>query len=131
MLGVPYSLARAGRWFLHSGIQEPGGGVARYYRADTRKNKPVSTEITGYFASTMVLLYARTGSEEYLDAARRAAGFLCDTAWDPALRTFPFEFPAARAYFFDCGIIVRGLLAVWRITKEQRLLDLAVRRVMA
>jgi hypothetical protein len=29
------------------------------------------------------------------------------------------------AYFFDCGIIIRGLLSVWRVTKEDRLLELA------
>jgi hypothetical protein len=29
-------------------------------------------------------------------------------------------------YFFDCGIIARGLLAVWRETREQFLLDRAV-----
>jgi uncharacterized protein YyaL (SSP411 family) len=39
----------------------------------------------------------------------------------------PFEIaPAAFTYFFDCGIIVRGLLAVWRATGEQEFLDAAV-----
>ena len=121
------SLTRAGHWFLHSGIQEPSGGVARFYLADLEKNKPVSTEITGYAASAFVFLHNVTGREEYLDGARRAADFLCTHAWDEALRTFPFEHPAStETYFFDCGIIVRGLLAVWRVTKEDRLLDTAV-----
>ena len=34
--------------------------------------------------------------------------------------------PAEFSYFFDCGIIVRGLLAVWRATGEQEFLDVAV-----
>src|ERR1039458_3943714 len=39
----------------------------------------------------------------------------------------PFELaPAAFTYFFDCGIVVRGLLAVWRATGEQELRDAAV-----
>jgi hypothetical protein len=126
------SLERAGRWFLDSGIQEPSGGVARFYLADSKKNKPVSTEITGYAASALMFFYAATGQEEYLDRARLTARFLCEHAWDPALRIFPYEHPSPSGesdhlgYFFDSGIIVRGLLSVWRVTKEDRLLETAV-----
>ena len=131
MSGV-FSLTRAGHWFLHSGIQSANGGVARFYRADLKKNKPVSTEITGYTASALVFLYEVTGEERYLDRARLTAKFLCEHAWDGGLGTFPFEHPspseesAHRSYFFDCGIIIRGLLAVWRVTREQQLLDLSM-----
>ena len=120
-----YSLARAGHWFLHSGIQNPDGGVARYYRADLHENKPVSTEITGYTASALMFLYATTGDAVYLERARLTAAFLCDHAWDAALRTFPFESGSRHAYFFDCGIIVRGLVAVWKVTREDRLIEIA------
>jgi hypothetical protein len=120
------SLARAGRWFLHSGIQEASGGVARFYFAEFHKNRPVSTEITGYSASALVFLYSTTGEERYLEGARRMVNFLCEQAWDPGARTFPFEFPySSTAYFFDCGIIVRALLAVWKLTREYRLMDTA------
>jgi len=125
-LSEVYSPERAGRWFLDSGIQEPSGGVARFYLADSKKNKPVSTEITGYAASALALLYCATKDEAYLGAARRAAHFLTDRAWDSAQGIFPFELGSNLAYFFDSGIIVRGLLAVWRITKEQELLEIAV-----
>ena len=56
-----------------------------------------------------------------------------DHAWDGQLKLFPFEHsfngakPEPLAYFFDSGIIVRGLLAVWRVTQERRFLDTAVR----
>ncbi len=49
----------------------------------------------------------------------RAARYLTQQAWDPAASTFPFEPGSDRAYFFDIGIIVRGLLAVWRATGEE------------
>jgi len=126
------SLERAGRWFLDSGIQEPSGGVARFYLADSKKNKTVSTEITGYAASAFVFFYASTGRDEYLDRARLTARFLCEHAWDPALRIFPYEHPSPSGesdhlgYFFDSGIIVRGLISVWRVTKEDRLLETAI-----
>jgi hypothetical protein len=122
----------AGRWFLHSGIQEASGGVARYYRSDLGQNARVSTEITGYAVSTFLFLHERTGDAAYLDAALRAARFLTRVAWDPKLGTFPFELPAntaqgsGLAYFFDCGIIVRGLLCAWRVTGETEFRDTAV-----
>jgi hypothetical protein len=128
-----FSLARAGHWFLHSGIQEPSGGFARFYRSEIQKNMPVSTEISGYAASALVFLYRTTHEEKYLDAARGTAGFLVEQAWDEALQIFPYEHPSPTsdsrhlAYFFDCGIIVRGLLAVWREAHDERLLDVAVR----
>ena len=38
----------------------------------------------------------------------------------------PFELePAEHSYFFDCGIIARGLVAAWRATGEQDFLDIA------
>jgi len=110
----------------HSGIQLPDGGVARYYRADMQRNAGVSTEITGYALSAFVFLHSAAGGEEYLNHARAAARFLTSVAWDSRNGVMPFELePAAFTYFFDCGIIVRGLLALWRVTREQELLDVA------
>lgn len=100
-----------------SGIQSPNGGVARYYMSDLGQNLPVSTEITGYFVSTMVYLHSLTGDSRYLDRARSAAHFLTG-AWHES-QAMPFEVaPAEFTYFFDCGIIARGLLSVWRATNE-------------
>jgi hypothetical protein len=104
---------------LYSGIQERDGGVARFYRSDATTNAAVSTEITGYSASALTYLHSRTGKQEYLDAAVRAARYLSREVWDSAASTFPFEPGSDRAYFFDIGIIVRGLLAVWRATGEE------------
>ena len=124
------SLTAAGRWLLHSGIQEPSGGFARFYDAEKRKNRPVSTEISGYVTSALAWLFRVTGDEAYLDAAKKTAAFLINT-WDADLRVFPFEWPSPsaqsehRAYFFDTGIIIRGLLAVWRVNADERLLDIA------
>jgi hypothetical protein len=122
-------LDRAGRWFLESGIQESTGGVARYYLSDSRRNARVSTEITGYAASVLAWLHGQTGEPAYLDAALCAGRYLVHHAWDESSATFPFE-PVlngepAFSYFFDCGIIVRGLLALWRATGEGEFLERA------
>ena len=120
----------AGRWFLQSGIQDASGGVARYYRSDLGQNAPVSTEITGYAVSTLLFLHQRTAEPAYLEAGLRAARFLTRTAWDARLGTFPFELVGesgpAFAYFFDCGIIVRGLLDAWRATGDLEFRDAAI-----
>ena len=108
----------AGRWFLRSGIQDARGGVARYYRSDTGQNVPVSNEITGYAVSALLYLHQLTEVQEYLDAALRAARFLARNAWSGESGTFPFEPASPYAYFFDIGIIVRGLLAAWRATGD-------------
>jgi len=101
--------------------------VARYYRADLRRNHAVSTEITGYAASAFVYLHSVTQDERYLQRAVAAARFLTRTAWDRASRTMPFEIaPSQFTYFFDCGIVVRGLLSAWRATGELEFLDVAV-----
>src|SRR4029450_11586586 len=119
-------LDRAGAWVLNSRIQEASGGVARYYLADAQQSLAISTEITGYAISALTYLHSQTGNEQYLDAARRAASFLMHSAWDDQLCLFPFEYPEKTlAYFFDSGIIVRGLLSLWRVTGERELLDIA------
>jgi hypothetical protein len=124
-------LRRAGQWFLHSGIQEECGGVARYYLIEQGRNARLSTEITGYSVSALCYLYRETHEDAYLDAARKAGAFLTRLAWDPRLPVFPFEYPPTtapdenRAFFFDCGIIVRGLITLWRTTGEPEYLEAA------
>ncbi len=102
--------------------------MTRYYLNAESRPMAVSTEITGYAASTLAYLYKRTGEPIYLERAALTAHFLTNApAWNAELETHPFELAAGSpGYFFDCGIIVRGLLAVWRITGEQRLLDVAL-----
>jgi hypothetical protein len=53
-------LSRAAWWYVRSGIQEPSGGVARYYRTDLERNHPISTEITGYTLSALLDLEQQT-----------------------------------------------------------------------
>jgi len=130
-LTTPTSLTRAGRWFLDSGIQEADGGVARYYRIDAGRNARISTEITGYSISALCYLHSKTRDSAYLDAARRAGAFLIDKAWSSAIGLPPFEWPPTekpeenRAYFFDAGIIIRGLIHLYHASGENRFLKAA------
>lgn len=117
----------AGEWFLNSGIQESTGGVARYYLSDKKRNAPLSTEITGYAVSALVNLYKQTADVTYLDAAIKAASYLVG-AWNAKCSAMPFETEGdgqKYSYFFDNGIIIRGLLSVWREFKKDEFLDTA------
>jgi hypothetical protein len=124
---LPNQFERAGQWFLASGIQLPSGGVARYYRADVGQNRAVSTEITAYSIGALLYLEALTGDDRYRDRALVAAHFLLRDGWRTDLDAMPFEIDqAAPSYFFDCGIIVRGLLAAWRAVRSEEFLAGAV-----
>ncbi len=119
----------AGEWFLRSGIQEPNGGVARYYFSDRERNAPPTTEITAYSASTLVRLSKQDSEARYLDAAIEAATYLVN-AWEAESSAMPFECETNSrrySYFFDNGIIVRGLLAVWRECANEKFLATAVK----
>ena len=118
--------AQAGNWWIRSGIQEPRGGVARYYRTDLEQNAAVSTEITGYTVGTLLYLSGLTRQEELAARALRAARFLTRHAWNG--QAMPFETAGEQerfTYFFDSGIILSNLLAAWRASREQEFLDVA------
>jgi len=119
----------AGEWFLRAGIQEANGGVARYYFSDRKRNAPLTTEITAYSASALVRLAKQESDARYLDAAIKAATYLVN-GWDAKSSAMPFECEpegSRYSYFFDNGIIVRGLLAVWRESENDEFLATAVK----
>jgi hypothetical protein len=119
----------AGEWFLRSGIQEANGGAARYYFGGRKRNAPLTTEITAYTAGALVRLAKQESDSRYLDAAIKAANYLVK-AWDAKSSAMPFECDAEGSrysYFFDNGIIVRGLLAVWRERETEEFLATAVK----
>ncbi len=124
---------RAGlQWLAHSGIQAASGGLSRYYRGDTEEYKNISTEITAYGVQGYLQL-PMPGEPGLLSHALRAGQFLCYDAGDPEAGVFPFEVPRTGfppshlVYFFDCGIIIRGLIALWNATTDPMYLERAER----
>jgi len=119
----------AGEWFLESGIQEPSGGVARYYYSDRRQNAALTTEITAYCVSALASLHKISDEPRYLDAAMKGAQYLV-RAWDEKCSAMPFECDSQgtkHSYFFDDGIIVRALLTMWRERGGGEFLSTAVK----
>jgi uncharacterized protein YyaL (SSP411 family) len=119
----------AGEWFLESGIQEPSGGVARYYHSDRRQNAALTTEITAYCVSALASLHKISDEPRYLDAAMKGAQYLV-RAWDEKCSAMPFECDSQgtrHSYFFDDGIIVRALLTMWRECGRDEFLSTAMK----
>ena len=122
----------AWQWLSRSGIQNESGGVARFYRADIQEYRDVSTQSTAFFISTFLRLgdYPQ-GSAPY--EALRAGGFLLDRAFHRSKELFAHEVhgrdnnPSAFAYFFDCSIIIRSLVDLWKATKEPAYVECAER----
>ena len=108
---------------MQSGIRDSRGGFARYYRSDSQQNLPVSNEITGYAVSALLYLHRSLPPgelrESCLHAALETARYLTREAWDAGSATFPFEPSSPKVYFFDTGIIARGLLAAWKQTGDR------------
>jgi len=73
-----------------------------------------------------VYLHSLDPQPPYMEAALKAARFLTRKAWNPAAKCLPFELDPPRfAYFFDCGIVIRGLLAAGRATGEGEFFETA------
>lgn len=122
---------RAGlAWLAHSGIQAESGGLSRYYRADLQQYKNISTEITGYGIQAYLQL-PLPGQTGFLSNALRAGQFLCYDAGDAHAGLFVFEAgpqgtqPSRLVYFFDCGIVIRGLISLWHTTADPMYLERA------
>ena len=95
----------------------------------------VFSEITGYLTTLMCAHYARTEDARVLESARGAAEWLLRTAhpetggfrclWPLAPSRFDYKF--GQIYAFDTGVIVSGLVDVYRATGDDRYLAAAVR----
>jgi hypothetical protein len=78
----------------------------------------------------LLCLHTLTDDARYLSAASRAGNFL-RYIWDKRLGVFPFEHSEGEperegfAYFFDSGIIVRGLLRLYWTTGGSEWLEAA------
>jgi hypothetical protein len=115
-------------WLRCSGIQaRPDqampGAVAAWYDPDAANYPYYYPEITGYAATTHIWLARRAGAgAETIPCARAAADWLVGTVFQPESDLYPYKYDCATgafaplAYTFDLGMILNGLVNVYRET---------------
>jgi hypothetical protein len=143
----PVVLATAARrgaeWLVASGIQmsdtvaQHAGGFPAWIDADTGEIPYVYAEISGYLVTYMCWQYARTGDQRFLTSARRAADWLIDSpvyhaptgAFRCLLPVTPsrFDYKREQLYAFDCGVILNGLVDLYRADGSAKYLDASMR----
>ncbi len=131
---------QAAEWLLNSGVQvvsdnpQHSQGFACWYEQDTQTMPYVYSEITGYLTTLMCYLYQETGDSRFLDSATGAGDWLVRTAYQPdgGFRClFPlvpsrYEFKHSQLYTFDTGVILSGLVNLYRATQRPLILAAAV-----
>jgi hypothetical protein len=131
------------RWLLYSGITIKNGpkrGAVYGWKNLTSQSYPfLYNEISGYAITSYVYIYSESSEAEPLNAAKDSANWLLQN-----LRELPssssFLLPAGsrevdnfdqkgdlskQVYAFDNGMVIIGLLNLYKITKDQNLLTSA------
>ena len=128
-------------WLESSGIQNSqnnknflSGSVNAWYDSVKKKYSFVYSEINGYFMTMMVFLYKRTGKKKYLEKGLKAAKWLISRAQEKngGFRClFLIDKNSSHAhkknqiYSFDNGIIINGLVSLYKETKKPFLIKSA------
>ena len=137
---VNSSLNSAIRWVEKSGIQnfsgKNNGSVNAWYDPKRKKYSFIYSEINGYFLTTCVYLFRKTKRKEFIELALKSAkwlikkaqhkngGFRCLFILD---QQSPHSFKQDQIYAFDNGVILNGLVSLYKITKKKYILRSAIK----
>jgi len=134
-------VTKAADWLAGSGVQiitdNPlhKQGFVSWYEADTQSMPYVYSEITGYLVTMMCDLYDQTHDQRFLDSAVGAADWLLHTAHPTTggfrclfpLKPSRFDYKHHQIYVFDTGVIISGLVNVYRISGQAQYLEAAIK----
>jgi len=139
------AIEAAANWILHSGIQnisadkKINGGFNCWFNLD-KKNYPFTySEITGYGITTLLYLYKRTKNKKFLDRAAIAAEWITTAAMESsgAVKTRyyydktdanpTYSFDNKIIYAFDTGMVLNGMINLFKTTKSEKFLDAAIK----
>lgn len=142
------SLGMAVDWLMNSGVQNMTdderyrGGVNGWYDMVTHDYGFLYSEISGYAITTLYHLYVKTGDREYLERAQLIGEWMLKVAMHRCggvktrLYYRPYEalsegeqFYAFRnevIFTFDTGIVLEGLINLYKATRERKYLEAAL-----
>jgi hypothetical protein len=110
------------------------GGFISWYDAETKSAAYVYSEISGYMLSLLSSLWERTGDEQLKASAVACGEWFLRTVHEPTggyrclfpLSPTRFAFKQDLIYTFDCGVILSGLVNLYRITERPAFLAASV-----
>lgn len=126
-------------WILSSGIQSPAGGFFSWYDLDKRAHSYLYSEITGYGITTLLFLYSISGDKVYIKRAEKAADWIIKAAMhqcggvrtrlykDDKKADREYSFSGARIFSFDTGMVLYGMVNIYKVTGKKKYLDASVR----
>jgi hypothetical protein len=133
----------ANKWLLNSGIQNDDGpsrgGFNSWFDLERQDYSYVYSEITGYGITSLLYLSRYFGKEFYMEKALSAYKWLSETAMDKSggVRTRDYlidmddsehySFNSGNIYTFDNGMVLYGLVNLYRKTAIESILRSAVR----
>lgn len=128
------------KWLLHSGIRIRNGpkrGAVYGWKTLNPPSYPfIYSEITGYAITSFLYIYSELGEPEALQAAKDSANWIVDNVHNSpsyllsagSIETENFNQKgdlSNQVYAFDNGMIMIGLLNLYKVTKEPDLLTYA------
>ena len=133
------SFEKASHWLLDSGIQRENGAFSAWLDLDKGKNSFEYSEITGYGITSLVFLNSIKENGRLIERAKRASQWLGSHAissegavlarnymrWEQPNAKFSFE--GGNCFAFDAGMVLNGLVNLYGLTKEQAVLDNALK----
>lgn len=140
---IDQSINLAIGWLLHSGIQNLNknkrsyGSFNAWYDPSKKKFSYNYSEISGYLVTFMCFMFKLTKKRDFLERAKLAAnwliknaqkkdgGFQCLFLVDNKLKHLKKK--ELRTYTFDNGVIINGLVNLYKITKNNKYLKSSIK----
>ena len=129
-------------WTINSGIQniqkkdDNYGGYYAWYNVKKKNFSYLYSEITGYLITFNCFIYSLKKNKKNLKAAEAAAMWLIDKAqysfggfkcFDLVDKELNILDKSSLSYSFDNGVILNGLINLYKITKKKKYLNSAMK----
>lgn len=139
------AVEKVANWLVHSGIQnisddpKKKGGINSWFDLNKKDYPYIYSEITGYGMTTLVFLHQLFQDELFLNQGILAGQWVLKNALDdtggvktrdylsPDPEAANYSFESGQLYSFDSGIVLFGLLNIYKKNQDPAFLDAAIK----